>query len=108
MTDLKFKLLSIIYNSEYGVDQAVLLNGLPDEYLKTSNALEDLQDQGLITCGDHIHYIITQSGRIVFEALQENRIKEAKNKREQDIRYWVTTGIAITALIISILALLLK
>lgn len=100
MTDLKFKLLSTIYNSEHGVDQATLLNGFPNEYLKTSDALDDLQDQGLITYDvTRIHYTITKPGRIVFETLQESRDKEAANKREQDIRYWITTAIALVAFI---------
>jgi len=46
-------------------------------------------------------YSITDEGRI---ALQDH-YTEQKHRRTESIRYWITTAIAIAALIISIIAL---
>ena len=98
MTDLKFQLLSILYASPNGEGEheVDLLNHFSDKIIQAHTSLEDLKTDKLVECViGSTRYKITKSGRVVLEMLKENRKKAVYS----EVKYWVTTAIAIAAFI---------
>lgn len=95
MTNLKFKLLSMLYSTQR-IDEATLLNKFRGKIMKASTALDDLEKQDLITRDvNQIYYSITAIGRVAFEEARDSR----KNKKHEWIRYGITTLIALAAFV---------
>ena len=100
MTDLKFNLLSMLYNVEQAMHENDLLNHFLSDLTAASNALDDLKKDELVECDiSGIRYTLSTAGRAMFEVLQESRDRETKNRRRQYIQYWITTAIALAAFI---------
>lgn len=88
-------------------DQQEFLQGIQesDQSMKT---LEFLEEKGFISCSKNpvshniLRIHITESGITYFEDIKAERRNASKETR----RYWITTGIAILALVLSLAPLL--
>lgn len=88
MTDLKFKLLSALYDEYQPIHENNLLNKFPEEIMQAKAALEDLDEDRLIEYDVyHVRCTITKSGRAALEMSQEARSKDAENKRDQSSQH---------------------
>lgn len=84
MTNLKFKILSLLYDAPRSTYENDLLNQFPNEILQAQAALGDLEEDNLIEYDiNHVRCTITKPGRAALEMFQEVRNKETENKRAQ-------------------------
>lgn len=86
MTDLKFNILKLLYNSHPLREQRFgkILHSVPEDPILVKNALSELSSSGIIenlTCSDI--YKLTDLGEKVFEQIQEEREQVSKQECQQ-------------------------
>ena len=86
MTDLKFKILKLLYENypRRELSMVDIINSINADAIYTHNALKELKSKAYIkqlTCSDV--FKLTESGAELFEQLQEEREKESKKEKQQ-------------------------
>lgn len=101
MTDLKFNILKVLYNSnsQRELSRMDIFNSLPDDKVLIHNALKELQSKGIIknlTCSEV--FKLTELGAELFEQEAEYRKRESKHK----IQYIIGTILTVATLLSTI------
>lgn len=86
MTDLKFNILKILYesNSRRELNRYEIMHSVSDDPNLIKKALEELESTRFIknlTCSEV--FKLTPEGAIIFEQIKEEREKEAKKESQQ-------------------------
>ena len=104
MTDLKFNILKLLYNTYplRELNMGEIFNSIAEEPIFVKNALNELKSRGFIkilTCSDV--YKLTDSGAELYEQEVENRTKEAKHKRQYILSVILTVATLIATIFLS-------
>ena len=102
MTNLKFSILKLLYNTPPSrqLRKADILNSFIGQIIETNHALSELQSTQLIkvlTCSDV--YSLTDLGAEAYEHEQDLREQKAKQK----IRYFISISLTVLTLLSTIL-----
>ena len=109
MTDLKFNILKLLYNThtQRNLSLVYIIDSLPDDKVLIYNALKELQSRGIIEnlpCSNF--FKLTLSGAEVFEQIQEERTKESKQESQQRFDNKISVASLLIPFVTFILGLL--
>lgn len=109
MTDLKFNILKLLYNThtQRNLSLGDIIDSLPDDKVLIYNALKELQSRGIIEnlpCSNF--FKLTLSGAEVFEQIQEERTKESKQESQQRFDNKISVASLLIPFVTFILGLL--
>lgn len=109
MTDLKFQLLSILYDSPNGEQEVDLLNHFPGKIIDAYVSLKQLKKSKLVKCviGTN-RYTIMPNGETLYENLKESHDKDSENKRQQRFQNKISIASVFVPLITFILGLIVE
>ena len=109
MTDLKFTILKLLYNSYPLREQAFgeILKSIPANPILVKNSLNELKSKGIIKLmpGSNI-FKLTTSGAELFEQIQEERHKASKHECQQRFDNKISVASALVPFVTFILGLL--
>ena len=109
MTDLKFQLLSILYDSPNGEQEVDLLNRFPDKITDAYILLKKLKKAQLVECViGTTRYKITSDGETLYENFKESHDKDSENKRQQRFQNKISIASVFVPLITFILGLIVE
>ena len=112
---MDFKLLDDVLESTLKKILDASFNGVIDEFFLPTyynqSEIDGLVDNGCLSVvrlhsnKRYSSYSITHNGKHYFENKEKFLMQKRKAERKESRRYWITTSIAIFALIIAIIAL---